>query len=239
MSKSRWGAVKGLFVVTEEAKDDATPAPAGESEDVSALLAQLEGRRKPGAAPAAEAPVEAVDTTADTTIVSREFTNIYATALVPASPYAAEKLLKVLDGLKAMDEPTRRTVVATLDSADDAWTIEDPVLDAQRKMDALRGERERLTSTLANAEAQAVDAHKTHDAYLATTSSEIKAQIEELQALLQSEITEVTNKKAGVDANIASVRASCARETKRLTDEENRLAVVPKLFGTSPVTNTN
>ena len=65
------------------------------------------------------------------------FDTYYAEGGVPPTAYGAEKLLRVLDGLRAMDPSTRKAAVLAMDAADDAWTIADVVLDAQRKSRSL------------------------------------------------------------------------------------------------------
>ncbi len=62
---------------------------------------------------------------------------IFALANIPPAAFSAEKLLRLLDGLRAMDATTRRAAVLAMDAADDNWTIADPVTDAQRKTAAL------------------------------------------------------------------------------------------------------
>ena len=58
---------------------------------------------------------------------------VYAAAGVPPCAYPAERLLRLIDGLKAMDEATRRQTIQALDAADDSWSLEDPKRDAAAK----------------------------------------------------------------------------------------------------------
>src|ERR1700730_4751396 len=117
-------------VVVEPAVDEA-PAPVNEA-------AQL---------PPAEGDVEEN--------LQRE--KIYAEGNLPASPYPAERLLKVLNGLRAMDIGTRKAAILAIDAADDSWKIEDVLLDADRKIKALEARKQYLAAQTAAAAAAATE----------------------------------------------------------------------------------
>jgi hypothetical protein len=70
--------------------------------------------------------------------------DIFAAAGVPDSPYPAEKLLRLLDGLRAMDAGTRKAAVLAMDAADDNWQIGDCIADADRKISALDAYKQQL-----------------------------------------------------------------------------------------------
>ena len=110
--------------------------------------------------PTAEIPAEQ-DVAADITPVQvplaegdivedRPFADIFASAQLPPSPFPAERLLRLLDGLRAMDEATRKAAVLAMDAADENWTIADPMMDAQRKIAVLESYREALDTQLAS-----------------------------------------------------------------------------------------
>ena len=75
----------------------------------------------------------------------KSFDSIFADANLPISPFPAERLLRLLDGLQAMDETTRKAAVKAMDAADDTWAIDDPVLDAQRKVGVLEAYSQAVT----------------------------------------------------------------------------------------------
>ena len=58
---------------------------------------------------------------------------VYAQAGVPPSVYPAERLLRLVDGLSAMDPATRLMAIQAMDAADESWTMADPVADAAAK----------------------------------------------------------------------------------------------------------
>ena len=74
------------------------------------------------------APVLTEYAESDDVIEGRSFDDIFASANLPISPYPAERLLRLLDGLREMDEPTRKAAVRAMDGADDSWTMADPVI---------------------------------------------------------------------------------------------------------------
>lgn len=232
--KPFWKRAVGAFVQI----DDAQPGSAGAegTEDIEALLAEVRGS-KPAekattpAAPAATAPTPTAPTPAapapaPVTAVAgdvaegRPFDDIYKSAGVPSSPHSAEKLLKVLDGLASMPVDTRRQVVAAMDAADDTWAVADPVLDAQHKVGALQAEKARLVAAVKQAEEKAAADNKAQDDYLASATTEIRRQIEELQKTLESEVAGVTQAKGEIDARLRATREAAARETARLPAKE-------------------
>lgn len=150
---------------------------------------------------------------------------------LPASPFSAEKLLRLLDGLKAMDPTTRRTAVLAMDAADDGWTLHDALLDAQRKVEVLQTRRGDLSQTVANAEATADAGLAAQDEYKAQASETIRTQIADLEALLEQELTKVADEKAAIHGRLQATRDAAAREDARLEAEVDRLFTLHQAFG--------
>ena len=104
--------------------------------------------------PAAEIPISPLPVPEGGIDEGVALDDIFALAGVSPSPFPAEKLLRLLDGLRAMDAATRKTAVLAMDAAEDSWQISDPVLDAQRKIAALEAYKRRLAAQVAAAEEQ-------------------------------------------------------------------------------------
>lgn len=162
------------------------------------------------------------------------FEELYRGAQVPSSPFPAEKLLKLLDGLRAMDPAMRKAAVLAMDAADDAWTIDDAVLDAERKVRALRKGSERLGATLAQNEEAARAEVAALDDYAQKAADTIRKQIGELEQLLQKELEAAAQKKAEVQANMRVARDASARERTRYEQEVARLEEIHGIFGAPP-----
>lgn len=156
---------------------------------------------------------------------------IYAAAQLPSTTFPAEKLLKLLDGLRVMDAVTRKAAVLAMDAADDSWAIEDPVEDAQRKIGALVRHKGGLVESLAAAEARTKKSLADQDRYQEQATSEIRRQIAELEQMLQTEIHNVAQEKANQEANLRATREAHARENARLDREIRRLEEIPLTFG--------
>jgi chromosome segregation ATPase len=133
-----------------------------------------------------------------------------------------------------MDAATRKAAVLAMDSADDTWTIEDPLLDAARKIDALRRHRDGLGTTVAAAEAGCAQALADRDRYLAEATTTIREQISELERTLQEEIGKVAREKAELEAGLRATREAAAREAARLDHELARLDEIPASFAAPP-----
>ena len=84
----------------------------------------------------------------------RGFDAIFGAAGVAPVPFPAEKLLRLLDGLRAMDATTRKMAVLAMDAADDNWDVVDCVADAQRKIAALEGYKHHLAAQVQGSERQ-------------------------------------------------------------------------------------
>lgn len=222
-----------------EAPSKSTP---DESEDVDALLRETEAllagggpanpppRPAPGrAAPSAKAgpppPPAPVSKAAATTTVpeGRDLSALYAEANIPPCPFPAEKLNRLLEGLKAMDPAMRHAAVMAMDAADDAWSIVDPLQDAQRKVAALQRAKGEIAAIVGASEAQAERDLKAADAYQAEATEKIRAQITELETLLQEELTSVANRRATSQSKLQATREAAAREAARLDQEISAL----------------
>lgn len=179
---------------------------------------------------AAESPVQAPTASEE----GRPFEAIYQEQGLPSSPFPAERLLKVLDGLAALDPAARRTAVQALDAADDSWAIEDSLLDAERKTRALmsfRGQvEERTRARLAEAKALSEERERTH----AEAVARIRQQIADLEGLLTRETERAASDQAELQALAREAKALCARELARIDQEIQRLGKIRTMFGPEP-----
>jgi len=155
---------------------------------------------------------------------------LYAQAEVPQSPYPAEQLLRLLDGLAAMEPSVRKAAVIAMDNADDTWTIGDAVLDAERKVHVLQRAAAALDDVVAATESQAAEQTAAQDARAAEASDKIRAQIAELEALLAEELSAVAGERARIDSHARQTRAARDRERARLNQEMDRLTALYPLF---------
>ena len=163
-------------------------------------------------------------------VEGRSFEEIFAGANLPASPFPAERLLRLLDGLREMDEPTRKAAVRAMDGADDGWTIADPVIDAQRKTAVLESYKEVVREQVTNIEtkvaAEVADLKVNQERAIA----EIRKQISELERLLEREMHKTTEHIAGLESGLKSTREAAAREGQRVSTEIARLQEIQAQF---------
>lgn len=183
------------------------------------------------AAPAADPSPPLVDLPADTNIdEGLPFDTLYQLAQVKDSPFSAEKLLRLLEGLKVMDMESRKTAVKAMDAADDSWTIGDPIIDAQRKIEALGAGKRKLAKQVADQEAAVAAELKAQDEYAEKATAQIRQQIAELEELLQKELEKVADERATANAQLKATREAATRETARLDGEIARLGEITNLF---------
>lgn len=161
----------------------------------------------------------------------KDFSQIYAEHSVVAVSFPAEKLLKLMDGLKAMDEKTRKAAIMAMDAADDTWTVNDCILDAERKTAALQSEKKNLIDKNESSKAHANSKILEKEEEARKNLAAIRQQISDMQALLERETTKAANEKSKIESELASTQSAYERETSRLDSEVVRLKDVSVMFG--------
>jgi len=156
---------------------------------------------------------------------------IFREAGISPSPFPAERLLRLLDGLRAMDEATRKAAVRAMDDADENWNIDDPVLDAQRKINALEGFRQALAAQVSGRQEQAAADIAALKTAQERAVAEIKKQIAELEKLLEREMQKTAQQIAALEAEISALQGETDREDTRMQEEIARLREIPAQFG--------
>lgn len=160
----------------------------------------------------------------------RPLEEIFAGASLPPSPFPAERLLRLLDGLRAMDAATRKTAVLAMDAADDNWQIADPLLDAQRKIGALERHKQVLAAHVRAKEQHTTALIEELAAQRERTTAEIRKQIHELEQLLEREIAKSTQEVTRLEAELRAAGEAAAREGRRMDTEIERLREIPVQF---------
>ncbi len=160
----------------------------------------------------------------------KSFDDIFKSAQIPDSPFPAERLLRLLDGLRAMDEATRKAAVHAMDAADDNWTIDDSVIDAQRKIAALEDYQKALESQLTANQQQVIAEVADLKEAEERAVTEIRKQIAEMERLLAREIQKTAEQITNLEAGQKTAQDGCEREAKRLQAEIERLREIPAQF---------
>lgn len=206
-----------LVELSDEERAHRGPPPEADSEPL------------PSPETAQPAPLE---TAPEPTGESIAFDDLFAQSGLPTSAFPAEKLLRLLDGLRAMDATTRKTAVMAMDAADDSWQISDAVDDARRKIGALNAYKQRLNSHVVAAEQQVAAELQQQQAALAQTTGDIRTQIAELERLLERTIAQSAQEATNLEAKLRATRESVARELRRMDQEIERLGEIPTTFST-------
>ena len=191
---SKWlKALEKMGLVQLEEGDVASPLP--EIEERGDLeLENSEAYTDLQNEPATQEPILEEEVNVETPFKVREIAQIYRDASIASSPYPIERMIKLLEGLKAMPSHMRFQVIKAMDVADDSWTIEDSILDGQRKKRAIEQERNRIVLELEQRKAWFAEQKKSLKQHLADAHAEIQAQITELEKLLHEEEQHITEK---------------------------------------------
>jgi hypothetical protein len=135
---------------------------------------------------------------------------IYSQAGITPALYPAERLLRLVDGLAAMDPATRLMAIQAMDAADESWTIADPLRDASSKLEALAAHGEQLKSDLQQIELQTQGRLDAVTERQAQVVGEIRKQIAELEALVERELTRAAQETATHQASLQEAREQTA-----------------------------
>jgi hypothetical protein len=162
--------------------------------------------------------------------------NIYAAQGVGSSIYPAERLLRLVDGLSAMDEATRQMAIKAMDAADESWTIADPLADAAAKVQALAAHRQAVSANLQQLELETsmhLDAITSRQEKVV---SDIRQQIAELEGLVARELSRTAQETASKEASLQAARDQIARDLAEVAQVSQRLQSLSHQFGTHGTT---
>jgi hypothetical protein len=156
---------------------------------------------------------------------------IYAQAGVPASLYPAERLLRLIEGLSAMDAATRLMVIQAMDAADESWTIDDPLADAHAKVQALAMHSELLQLNLQALERDTRARIESTTARREKVVGDIRQQVSELEALIAREVSRAAQEMATQEAQLQAAREHTAGQLASLSQLSQRLQQLSTQFG--------
>jgi hypothetical protein len=142
---------------------------------------------------------------------------VYAAAQVPACHYPAERLLRLVAGLNAMDEALRRQTIQAIDAADESWTIDDPLGDAAAKVNAIEQHASGLRAGLGQAEQQAQAELAALRQRQEAAVAEVKRQIADLEGLLTREVTRGAQESAAIEAALQARKEAVSQELAMLS----------------------
>ncbi len=148
---------------------------------------------------------------------------IYEVAAIAPAAYPAERLLRLLDGLKAMDEGLRRQTIQAIDAADDSWTINDPISDATAKIAALARHAASINSMVEKAERDTEGLLVELRNRQGASVTEIRRQIKELESLLAREISRGSQDTTTIEAGLKAKKDDAKRELENLARASNEL----------------
>ncbi len=194
-----------------EVEPGVSAAPPGEDEMAAA------------ASPEAAAPVE------HSTGMTLE--QVFAAAGVPPCAYPAERLMRLIDGLKAMDEPMRRLTIQAIDAADDSWSIADPMRDAAAKVASIERHAASVRAGVAQAERETQGRLSEVAKRQESSVAEVRRQIADLDGLLAREIARGAQETAALEAAFQSQRESANRELANLSRAAAALTGLIAQFG--------
>ena len=185
----------------------------------------------PGARNAAPAPERVPPIASAGPGAPMKLDEIYANAGISSSVYPAERLLRLVEGLSAMDEATRLMAIKAMDAADESWTIDDPLSDAAVKLKALAAHGEHLRLNLQALEAESQTRLNAVAARQEQVVGDIRKQIAELEALVSREPTRAAQETATQEASLNAAKDQTVRELDEIARLSQQLQGLAVQFG--------
>lgn len=222
--------MKGVLDFLEKAglvRKDGPVVPA-DAENSAARTAPVASGQTAAVASAAVPVAASRDTSVATAL---DLNGIYVAQGIGPGVYPAERLLRLVDGLRAMDETTRQMAIKAMDAADESWTIDDPLNDAAAKVRALAAYSESVQADLQLREQQ-TRAHL--DAVAARREKvvgDIRKQISELEALVARELNRSAQEAATQEANLKAARDQINRDLTEVARVSQQLQGLASQFG--------
>lgn len=208
-----------LIERTDAPVSDSGPA---EDADIDAIIRRA--AQAEAAAPPRDAAAEGADIggreAAGSEVVGVEegltFVDIYGRQGVVEAQFPVERLLKLVDGLRALDPTTRRAAITAMDVADETWSMDDVLADADAKMAALRGHQRQMQGAADGV----VQANRERVAALESSRdgrlTELRQQIAALEAQIQDAVGSTAADVAKLQSESESNKAALLRETQRI-----------------------
>jgi hypothetical protein len=148
---------------------------------------------------------------------------IFQEANVPESSFPIERLQKLIDGLRQLDPTTQKAAVLAMDAADDTWTIDGVLKDAQAKTDALHAYADRVAAKAAqiqqSVERDIAGMTSAKDSAIA----DIQAQIADLQRKLEATASQHATDISGLASKRTNAQQAADRERQRVIEVVNKI----------------
>lgn len=158
---------------------------------------------------------------------------IYSDHGVGPSLYPAERLMRLIDGLSAMDEATRQMAINAMDAADESWTIDDPLNDAAAKIQALAAHSSSMAQSLQQLELETQAQLDAVTSRQEKVVGDIRKQIAELEGLVARELSRSAQEITTLEASIKAARDQIARDLAEVAQVSQRLQSLSSQFGAS------
>ena len=205
----------------ERAETPRASASVGDSELDAIIRRAADADARPPPMPVehdAGEPADAEDPAAEVVGVEEglSFAEIYARQRVADAQFPVERLLKLVEGLRTLDPATRRAAITAMDIADETWSMDHVLADADAKVAALRGHQRQMQGAadavvLANRERIAA-LESSRDGRLV----ELRQQIAALEAQIQDAVGTTAADVAKLQSESESNKAALLRETQRI-----------------------
>ena len=194
-------------------------APAvGDDADIDAIIRRAAQAEAAGSAPVETAEPAAPGAAADAVGVEEglSFADIFGRQGVSEAQFPIERLLKLVEGLRTLDPATRRAAISAMDIADETWSMDQVLADADAKVAALRGHQRQMQAAADGV----VQANRERVAALESSRdgrlAELRQQIAALEAQIQDVVGTTAADVAKLQSESESNKAALLRETQRI-----------------------
>lgn len=229
--------MKGMMDFLEKAGLVKRDIPAGLSTNESTNAAATHQTSTPTPTPTDGSPVLTSPVEPGVGVnVTLNLDRIYSDHGVNPSLYPAERLMRLMDGLSAMDPATRQMAINAMDAADESWSIDDPLNDAAAKIQALAAHASSITGSLQQLELETQARLDAVTSRQEKVVGDIRKQMAELEGLVERELSRSAQEIATQEVNMKTAREQIARELAEVAQVSQRLQ---SLSGQVGVSKTN
>jgi hypothetical protein len=200
-----------------EPVEPARAPAASDDADIDAIIRRA-AQAETAASPAETAEPTASAAAADAVGVEEglSFADIFGRQGVAEAQFPVERLLKLVEGLRTLDPATRQAAITAMDIADETWSMDQVLADADAKVAALRSHQRQMQG----AADSVVQANRERVAALESSRDGRLAELRQQIAALEVQIQEVVGTTAADVAKLQSEsesnKAALLRETQRI-----------------------
>lgn len=162
-------------------------------------------------------------------LFSSSLDEIFAKHGVISPPFSAEKIFKVLEGLKGFADAAKKEAILAMAALGD-WTVESILEDASKKKGAIGAAIETIDQEIKVFDSEAQDGITRENNYLHAAASTIRQEILTLEAKLKEEEAGVQERITTINSELKAKTEQAEKTKLEIGQHESRYNIILKLL---------